>query len=412
MKLRYTIKTALNSLRTHTARSVLTILGIVIGITAIILVMSVGQSAEALILNQIQGLGSRTIIVESGREPNGPSDFFEIFTNSLKMSDVRALKNPIFVQGVQLIAPNVISAQSAMSETETIRASIFGTSPEIMDLLEIYPASGNFISDGDVKEKASVVVLGVMEKEKLFGASDAIGEHIKIKGRNFEVIGVLPEKGQIGFFNVDELLFIPYSTAQEYLLGIDYFHSILIKAESEAIVPRVVKDIETTLRERHNITDPDKDDFHVMTQADAVERVGIITTILSAMLISVAGISLVVGGIGIMNIMLVSVTERTREIGLRKALGATRKNILFQFLLEAIILTVLGGVIGVSLGAFFAWIASLILSKTLELNWNFVFPMEAVFLGVGVAFMVGLVFGLYPARKASLKSPIEALRYE
>jgi len=195
-------------------------------------------------------------------------------------------------------------------------------------------------------------------------------------------------------------------------LGINYFNSIIARAENEKIVPQVVKSIELTLRETHNITDPEKDDFHIATQALAVERVGMVTGILTALLVSVAAISLVVGGVGIMNIMLVSITERTKEIGLRKALGATNKDIMLQFLLEAMILTGLGGIAGIIFGGLLSFIASFILSRIVSLDWTFAFPVSAALLGLAVAALVGLIFGLYPARQASLKSPMEALRYE
>jgi putative ABC transport system permease protein len=195
-------------------------------------------------------------------------------------------------------------------------------------------------------------------------------------------------------------------------LGIKYFNRIIVEADSEANVNLTAEDIKITLRNSHNITDPDKDDFFVETQADAMKTVGTITNVLTLFLISVAAISLIVGGVGIMNIMLVSVTERTREIGLRKALGATRKNILTQFLLESITLTTIGGVIGILLGASFSFLASLVLSRYLALNWSFTFPLSASIIGIAVSAAVGLIFGLYPARQAAKKSPIEALRYE
>jgi len=216
----------------------------------------------------------------------------------------------------------------------------------------------------------------------------------------------------VSMFNVDDMVLVPYTTAQEYILGISHFNEIIIESVSEDMVETTANDATLTIRETHNITDPDKDDFHITTQADAMETVGSITTILTVLLTSIAAISLVVGGIGIMNIMLVSVLERTREIGLRKALGATENNILFQFLLESVILTGLGGVIGIILGITYAFIASLILSRLVALGWVFTISFSAIGLGLGVSSFIGLVFGLYPARKASQKSPVEALRYE
>ena len=208
------------------------------------------------------------------------------------------------------------------------------------------------------------------------------------------------------------MVIVPYTTAQQYILGIKHFQHIIVEADSEANIAQTVEDIKITLRNSHNITDPEKDDFNVSSQADAMAMVSTIMNILTLFLAAVAAISLIVGGVGIMNIMLVSVTERTREIGLRKAIGATDKNILFQFLLESVVLTASGGIIGIILGASFSFLTSLTLSKFWNLNWAFVFPVQAALLGFGVSAFVGLIFGLYPARQASKKSPIEALRYE
>jgi putative ABC transport system permease protein len=289
---------------------------------------------------------------------------------------------------------------------------ILGASDLIAQIFELTPNNGILLSEDDVKQKAAVAVLGNKVTEKLFGNTDPINKKIKIKNKTFRVIGTFPKKGNVSFFNVDEMILIPSSTAQEYLLGINHYHAILVQAESEAAVPQTVEDIKNILRDLHNITDPEKDDFHVTTQADAAERVGSIMGILTAFLVAIAAVSLLVGGIGIMNIMLVSVTERTREIGLRKALGATNKNILLQFLSEAILLTIAGGFIGVVSGAGTAFLVSIILTKVVGMEWTFTFPFGSAFLGLAVSAIVGLIFGLYPARQAAKKSPMEALRYE
>ena len=222
----------------------------------------------------------------------------------------------------------------------------------------------------------------------------------------------MPSKGQLAFFNLDEVGIMPYTTAQQYVFGIKHYNRIIVSATSEELIPETVTDIKQTLRDNHGITDPEKDDFFTETQGEAIEQVSVITNILTLFLASVAAISLLVGGIGIMNIMLVSVTERTREIGLRKAVGATEGNIMTQFLLEAIILTVSGGAIGIALGSLFSFITALTLSKVYSLGWTFTFPLSAALLGFGVSATVGLIFGIYPARQAAKKNPIEALRYE
>lgn len=412
MTFKNNFKIAINGLKTHKMRSILTILGIVIGIAAIILIMSLGAGAKNLILSQIQGLGSKTIAVAPGREPQGPTDVAQIMSDSLKEKDLRELNKKINVPTLKNIMPIVFGGETASFENETYRMTIFGASELIMNIFDLSPEKGFFFSEEDIKNNSSVAVIGAKVKEELFGSSEAIGEKIKIKNRNFTIIGVLPKKGQVSFFNFDEIAVVPYTTAQKYIFGIKYFHRFIIEAETENDIEQTVADIKETIRNSHNITDPDKDDFFVETQADLVSRIGTITNILTLFLVAVAAISLVVGGIGIMNIMLVSVTERTNEIGLRKALGATRKNILAQFIFEAIILTISGGAIGILLGVLFSLIASFILSRFVGLDWQFSFPIAGAIIGFTVSAFVGLIFGLYPARKASIKNPIEALRYE
>lgn len=412
MTLKHTFKTAIRGLKTNKSRSALTILGIVIGITSIILIMSLGKGAQNLILGQIKGLGESTIIVEPGRETDGPSSFSSIFNDSLKDREAKALRNPSNVPGIIDLTPVLFISTSVSYESESKGLSIIGASGLIADILDVQVKKGQFFTEEQVQQNMAVAVLGAKSEKKLFGSSDSIGENIKIKNKSFKVVGVLPEKGAVAIFGIDDAIIAPYTTVQKYLSGKNYYQEIIIKASPNIPIEQTVQDIKTTLRELHNITDPSKDDFQVATQEDIAKRVGTVTSVLTIFLSAIAAISLIVGGIGIMNIMLVSVTERTREIGLRKALGATTKNILSQFLLESIMLTCLGGIIGIILGISYSFIAALILSKVLGSNWQFAISVQAILLGLGVSAFVGLVFGLYPAQQASKKSPIEALRYE
>lgn len=414
MKIRYSLQTAIAGLKTNKMRAVLTILGIVIGIAAIMLIMSIGKGAEGLILNELGGMGAETIVIRPGKEPTGPSDAAQaLFSDSLKKRDVEALKNKNNVPHLVDIAPVIIVNGSVSYLGETYRPTIFGWSAEMLGrMLNTVPREGYFFTESDIKQQAPVAVIGSKVKDELFGDSDAVGENIKIKNKNFRVVGVMPKKGQATLFNIDESVVLPYTTAQTYLASVDYYHEIMVMAESPELVDRTVADVKSTLRNLHNITDPDKDDFNVVTQEGLINQIKNIIGVLTAFLSAVVAIALVVGGIGVMNIMLVAVTERTREIGLRKSIGATNKNILLQFLLESVILTGVGGLIGVMVGATFSFLSAFVLSNVLGLAWTFSFSLQAIMLGVGVSAFVGLVFGLYPAYKASLKSPMEALRYE
>ena len=412
MNVIYIFKTAIRGLKTNRSRSALTILGIVIGITAIMMVMSLGEGARNLILGQIQSIGSKTIAVVPGRQPKGIMDSLSVFTDSLKERDLTALKKKENVSHLSEIMPLVFGSETAVFGNESYATTVFGVTDLFAKIYDMYPDQGRLFTDEEIKSYADVIVIGSKVKDELFGSDNALGEKIKIKNRNFKIVGLLGQKGQFSFINFDSAVIVPYTTAQRYIFGIKYFNRLVIEADKEENVAQTVEDIKITLRNSHNITDPDKDDFFVETQASAMETVSTIMNILTLFLAAVAAISLIVGGVGIMNIMLVSVTERTREIGLRKALGATDKNILFQFLLEAVVLTAAGGIIGIILGTSLSFLTSLALTKFADLNWAFTFPAFAAILGMGVSAFVGLVFGLYPAHQASKKSPIEALRYE
>lgn len=412
MTYKHLLKTSLTGLSTNRSRSLLTILGIVIGITAIMLVVSLGAGAQNLILGEVQGLGTNTIAIIPGREPTSPSDVTSLFSDSLKDRDLTALESKANVPLLKNIMPSVMGATAAGFGSNTYQVTIFGATELMAQIFDLHPTEGQFYDSGDVQSSNDVVVIGAKVASHLFDNQDPLNENIKIKGRNFRVVGVLPSSGGGSLFNFDDMVLVPYTTAQNYILGTKYFSRIIIQAVDDAAVPATAQDVTLTLRESHNITDPTKDDFTVQTQQDLANRLSTITSALTYFLVAVASIALFVGGVGIMNIMLVAVTERTREIGLRKALGATDRDILSQFLLEAVLLTGIGGIVGIILGSSLAFIASYALSHFFGLNWGFVFPWNGALLGFGVSALIGLIFGGYPASKASKKSPIEALRYE
>lgn len=411
MSFKHILFTAIRGIQTHMTRSVLTVLGIVIGVASIIIVMALGQGAQGLILNQVNGLGPETIILRPG---TGLKDLTKtLFTQTLVQNDLDALEKKQNVPNLIEISPLVIMYDAVEYQGTKYRPSIIGGSAEfLLGLLKVNLDSGHLYTNDDINQRARVAVIGWTVKEDLFGNADPLGQQIKIKDKKFKIVGVLEKVGQKGPFNMDELIMIPQTSAQTYIMGTNYFNEVFIRADDPQNVDKMAYDVTLTLREEHKIRPNEDDDFFIQTQKNVIDQIETIVSVFTAFLVAVVSISLLVGGIGIMNIMLVSVFERTKEIGLRKAIGATRRDILEQFLFEAVILTSIGGLIGIILGTVVSYIVALVLAQNVAEGWEFIFPLSGALIGFGVSASVGLIFGIYPAHQASKKSPIEALRYE
>ncbi len=388
-------------------------LGIVIGILSIMVVMSLGQGAQDLILGEFQKFGPNNVFILPGRQPSGPSSIGSTLLNdSLTKKDLLDLQNPANVPEAVGVVPVVFGQQPIVYESQTYTAMIMGSNQDIAKLFALDTSNGRFFDSNDVADHTPVAVLGSTIAKELFGGNDPIGRKIRINNQMLQVVGVLQTQGAGSFINFDKAVIAPYPIVQDNILGIKYFQRIVVEGSSSALVPAMIKDVTTLLRNNHNITDPSKDDFSIQTQASIAQTVGTVTSILTVLLASIAAISLVVGGVGIMNIMLVSVTERTREIGLRKALGATSGNILLQFLFESAALTLLGGCVGVVAGIGLSWVVSFAANYWWGIGFPFVISIPGIVLGVVVSGVIGLAFGIFPAWRAARKSPIEALRYE
>lgn len=415
-KILQSFRFALRSIGSHKTRTVLSLIGVVIGVFSVVVVMTLGNGVKSFVLGQVESFGTDLIQVEVK------------IPNTGNMSNANATSR---AQGTQITTlttddkdaieklPNIVSAYTGTIGQERAtygsvgkRVLLFGASSEVTIVdRKAELAEGRFYTREEESSQARVIVLGSGVKETFFGSGTAVGESITIKGEKYRVVGVLASRGSAGFFDLDTLAYVPVTTLQKKILGVNYVQMISVRMEDVTREEETVADIIGLLRKRHDITTPDKDDFSVTSTKQAQDTLGNVLGSLTILLLALTSISLVVGGVGIMNIMYVSVTERTSEIGLRKALGATSTNILYQFLFESLIITLLGGVVGILLGI----VVSLGLTQVFKnLGYAFAlrFTWDTLLLGAGFSLLVGIVFGLSPAYRAAQLSPMEALRKE
>ena len=387
-------------------RSGLTILGIVIGIGSVIAMISIGQGAAGSIETRIQSMGSNLLTVSPGFQRS----FSQVQTQrgsaqTLTLEDAQTIAEE--VSSVQTVAPELSRRYQVVAAGKNINTQVVGTTASYPAIRNIEIDQGSFISDQNVNSFSKVAVLGPTARDDLFATgTNPVGQTIRINGMNFKVIGLTKSKGGTGFGGSDEMIFIPITTAQKFLSGASYVSTINVQVESSQLMTQAKADITNLLLSKHNISDQQLADFSVLSQEDILESASSITNTMTILLASIAGISLIVGGIGIMNMMMTTVTERTREIGLRKAIGAKRLDISLQFLAEAVMLTFLGGIIGIILGSGIAYGITFFSDTATKIS------LFSIILAFSVSAGIGIGFGYWPAQKAAKLNPIEALRYE
>jgi len=406
MKLSDLAEETYSSLSSNKARSFLTILGIVIGISSVIALVSVGQGATASVTANISNLGSNLLLIYPGSSRNaGPVSGGAGSAQTLTLDDAKAIQRN--VSSVSAVAAELSRRYQITYKGNNTNSQVVGTEPSYAQIRNVEVQSGYFITDEQVKSYAKIAIIGPTIRDELFGTGvDPIGQSIKINQIQFKVVGVTKSKGGTGFNNSDNSIYVPISTAQRFLAGRTSISDIDVQAASQSQINTAQQEITTLLLSRHNISDPTAADFSITNQADIVSSLSSATGTLTLLLGAIAGISLLVGGIGIMNMMLTTVTERTREIGLRKAIGAKRADITAQFLAESVALTFIGGIIGIILGIIASSLISRFGSFQTAITW------QSILLAFGVSALVGIIFGYYPAQRAAKLNPIEALRYE
>ena len=396
---------ALTSLYANKMRSLLTMLGIIIGVAAVIALVSVGMGVRSNVTNSIASLGSNMLIISPGSSNRGGVRGAAGSMQTLKYDDAKAIKDKI--KNIDYVSPSVSSSYQIVYGNNNWKTSVQGVTAEFMSIRSLTIGYGSFITADDMNKRNRVAVIGTTVASNLFAKENPVGKNIRINNQPFKVIGLLESKGQSSVGqDQDDVIYIPLTTAQERMLGITYVQSINVQVSSQEKMEQVQAEIENLLRSRHHILAGKDDDFNVRNLTSLMETVNQSTSMLTLLLGAIAGISLIVGGIGIMNIMMVSVTERTREIGIRKALGATFMNIMTQFLIESMVIGIIGVIIGIIVGCG----VSQIIAKVG--NFTTVITITPIIISFIFSVGIGLFFGIYPARKAAKLDPIEALRYE
>lgn len=396
-------KSAVTALKNNIMRTSLTMLGIIIGITAVILIYSIGQGAVAFITNELSSFGTDYFQINPG---NSQISTFA-GSQSLTSDDIEAIKNDSSLTNIKDIAPMQMASVKVSANGQEDELLTYGTTHEALNILRPDITEGEFITEEQEAASERIAVIGKDASKTFFGEDTSpIGETIRINNKTFRITGLLSSSSALAGGFLNNSLFIPIDVVINEIAGEERLGEIDISVYDQNSINQTIEDVELILREQHNLHEGDENDFRIASAQDILTTVQTVTGLLTALIAGISGISLVVGGVGVMNIMLVSVTERTKEIGLLKAIGAKRKDILAQFLLESIVMTLIGGVIGIILGVSGAFVVSKVA------NIPFVLSFPAIIIAVGVSTLVGLVFGLYPAQRAAKLSPIDALRYE